>query len=444
MHRPIAASVGWVLGLALLACAKTPPPRPDAGAADGGPPAARLHGLGFGPYVEAGQAPGQAPRVRDEELRRLLGYVARHAEGVRTYGASGDLAGACAAARAAGLRFIAGVWIGASEATNEEELASLRTTARTCRPDAIIVGNEVLLRGEVSEETLVAYVRRVQRELPGLPVTSAEEHQTLLQHPALLAAVDFLWVHYYPYWRGLPIEEAVAALDGWHRQVVSLAGGREVVVGETGWPSCGAAQGEAVPSPANAARHLLEVASWARATSTKLYYFEAFDEPWKAALEGPRGGCWGILGTDGLPKAGNEALFRGELAPDTWTPTTIPGGPGAAELRFTHVPAYGSEEDLEGQALHVVPGDHQVAVYVYVPGWGWASKPHGDSPMTSLRRDGRWRCDVTTGGADTAATQIKAFLLPMGFVPPVVLQSAELPAELEARAVARTEVARTP
>ena len=121
----------------------------------------------------------------------------------------------------------------------------------------------------------------------------------------------------------------------------------------------------------------------------------------------------------------------------------IPGGPGPPELQLTRVPRYGSEQDLQGRALHVWPDSFRVAVYIRVRG-GWWTKPHADTPLTAIRRDGRWTCDITTGCVDEEATNIAAFLVPAGYTPPLSLGAARLAAALDSAAVAKAEATRTP
>ncbi len=109
---------------------------------------------------------------------------------------------------------------------------------------------------------------------------------------------------------------------------------------------------------------------------------------------------------------------------------------GQPKLELTHVPPYGSFEGLEGRATGVTPGEAKVAVVIFVPGAGWWSKPTAASPLTSLRPDGTWTAQVTTGGTDHKATRIAVFLLPASYDGRPVLGGAELPATLEKQALA--------
>lgn len=121
---------------------------------------------------------------------------------------------------------------------------------------------------------------------------------------------------------------------------------------------------------------------------------------------------------------------------------TLPGGPGEPYIEFTYVPPIGSFNNLEGKVLHVYPSEYRVAVYIYVSGW-W-SKPTLANPLTSIGSDGSWVADITTGGIDEKASRIAAFLVPVGYNPPLLSGSNSLPDELEENAVANVEVSRGP
>ncbi|HCU38478.1 MAG TPA: hypothetical protein DGT21_24585 [Armatimonadetes bacterium] len=111
-----------------------------------------------------------------------------------------------------------------------------------------------------------------------------------------------------------------------------------------------------------------------------------------------------------------------------------------ASIEFTRVPPRGSSALLRGRAIGVDPGQYRIAVYIYVSGW-W-TKPYWDAPLTPLRPDGTWSCDVTTGGIDESATAISAYLVPRGYAPPLLAGDGVIPDELERHAVASVAVRR--
>jgi len=310
------------------------------------------------------------------------------------------------------------------------------------RDSYLVVGSEALYRGELTEEQLISYIERVRTAVPGVPVTTGEIYQTWIDHPNLVTAVDVLFSNYYPYWEGVTIDSAIAALNASHQQVVNVAQGRDVGVSETGWPSGGDTLGSAVPSPENAARYFMEFVTWAEVNSTVYFYFEAFDEPWKASYEGPQGAFWGIWDTDGVLKPGMLPVFLGERSEDTWSLVDgIPGGAGEPNLLFTFVPDRLTTDNLSGVALHVVPTDHAVVVYIWVSNEWWV-KPFADSPLTNIAFDGSFITDITTGGIDSRADRIVAFLIPRTYSPPIALGWSTLPSELYQNALAVADVTR--
>ncbi|HON48571.1 MAG TPA: hypothetical protein PLZ60_12560 [Kiritimatiellia bacterium] len=114
----------------------------------------------------------------------------------------------------------------------------------------------------------------------------------------------------------------------------------------------------------------------------------------------------------------------------------IAGFATAAEpqVAFTHVPPYGSTENLAGRVENVDCATHAVAVYIFVDGW-W-TKPSFAAPLSPIASDGTWTCDITTGGSDIYATQLAAYVVPRDYAPPLAEGWPQLPDELAANAVA--------
>ena len=401
----------------------------------------KLHGICFSPYIN-GQDPNLGSQVSEEQLKARMEIIAPYTQWIRTFGCTGGLEKAGLIAHKMNLKVAATAWLSRDKDANEREISNLLSAAKAGQVDIAIVGNEVLLRGDLSEDELIRYIERVKHEMPGLPVTTADVYTQILSHPAVVAACDAIFVNYYPYWEGIKVEEALAVIHSRHRQLLSAAGGKTVIVSETGWPSGGNQIGDAIPSPENARFYFLNFVSWARANNVPYFYFEAFDESWKAAYEGPQGACWGIWDKEGNLKPGMQDVFDGETLSDNWSCTAIPGGPGKPVIEITYVPPYGSFENLKGQVWHVKPADYQVAVYIYVSGW-W-TKPYWDKPLTAIQCDGSWVCDITTGGADQEATRIIAYLVPNGYDPPLMHGGSTLPSELDQQSVAKVEVLRLP
>ena len=74
-------------------------------------------------------------------------------------------------------------------------------------------------------------------------------------------------------------------------------------------------------------------------------------------------------------------------------------GDAAPILLITNLPAYGSINDLKGKVLNANPATQAVALFIYVPGYGWVSKPTCGQPLTTIQTDGSWSAGITTGSA---------------------------------------------
>jgi exo-beta-1,3-glucanase (GH17 family) len=410
----------------------SPPPAPP-------PPSSKIYGLDFSPY-QNDQDPNKGAVVSAEQIEARMKIIDPYTQWIRTFGCTRGLEHAGAIAHGLQLKIAMGAWMGKDPAANEAELQSLIDRAKAGDVDLAIVGSEVLYRGDLDPATLITYIQRFRAEVPNVPVATAEVYSELLAHPEVAAECDVLLSNYYPYWEGVNVNSAMAWLHARHQQVVAAAGAREVIVSETGWPSAGSQLDGAMPSTDNAAFYFKNFVSWAISENVNYFYFEAFDEPWKASYESP-GAHWGVWDKDGNFKPGMQAVFDGETVADNWTCRDNPGGTGAAVIEFTIVPAIGSFDNLRGQVWHVEPDQHGVAVYIKVNG-GWWTKPYWNNPVTAISCDGSWVCDITTGGDDAQATDIAAFLIPLTYTPPSATWAGVLPVELYTNSLANIEVPR--
>ena len=171
---------------------------------------------------------------------------------------------------------------------------------------AVNVGNEALVDWtdhEVPLDRVIKYVRRVRAGIDQ-PVTVAENYLWWARSGAPLAAeVDFLGVHTYPVWEGKTIDEALAYTVDNIESVRGALPGRPIAVLEAGWPTIASEFADRA-SEANQARHYAELRQWAASTNTTVFWFAAFDEPWKGDPDDPLGAekHWGLFNVDRTPK----------------------------------------------------------------------------------------------------------------------------------------------
>jgi len=201
-------------------------------------------------------------------------------------------------AREYGMQVIAGAWISRDDADTENEIAGVIALANRY-PDvisAVLVGNEVLLRRERTAAQLLGYMQRVKAAVKQ-PVSYGDVWDFWLQNPSIVAGADFVTIHLLPYWENDPsdIDGAIAAVTHAHDATARTFPGKEIFIGETGWPSQGRQREGAVPGRVNEARFVRGFVAHAEAEGWHYNLIEAFDQPWKRAQEGAVGGYWGLF-----------------------------------------------------------------------------------------------------------------------------------------------------
>lgn len=269
-------------------------------------PAGKVHCVSYTPYRGA-ETPFDPdfvanPTRIDEDLT-LLHQVT---DCVRIYSVDLGLDATVPLAAKHNMQVLLGIWIGMNEERNQRQIAKAIELAnahpKTIR--AIVVGNEVLLRGEQQPEDLIRYLKEV-KTATGLPVTYADVTDFWMKAPKALAdAVDFITIHILPYWENNPrsAAEGVAYLKTVREEAAAEFPGKRIFIGETGFPSAGRQRDEAAPSIVSEARYLREFAAYAEDNDLDYNLIEAFDQPWKRALEGTVGGHWGFFTTEREPK----------------------------------------------------------------------------------------------------------------------------------------------
>jgi exo-beta-1,3-glucanase (GH17 family) len=250
---------------------------------------------------------GQSPYDFDRGLRIPAGNIeqdltllAKTFDCVRTYSVTG-LEAVPAAAEKLGLSVLLGAWVSADPVATQKELLGVIALAKR-HPSvvrAVIVGNEALLRKEVTGEQLAGYIGQVKRALPGVPVTYADVWEFWLKHPQVAPATDLVTIHILPYWEDEPaaIDDALAHVRKVYRKIARKIPGKDILIGETGWPSAGRMREGALPGIENQARFIRGFVQLAEQEHWQYNLIEAFDQPWKRVNEGTVGGEWGLFDT---------------------------------------------------------------------------------------------------------------------------------------------------
>lgn len=266
----------------------------------------KLYCVSYAPY-RAGQDPlVEGTRISAAQIDEDLALIAKYSNCVRIYSVEDNATAVLESARRHGLKVLDGLWLSSKAEKNRQQIAATVALAKQY-PDvisAIIVGNEVLLRGEMPVDGLIAAIREVKAQV-SKPVTYADVWEFWLRYREVASAVDFVTIHILPYWEDFPIpaDHAAAHVEAIHNRVAAAFPGKEVMIGELGWPSGGRMREAALPSPSNQARVIREALAFAKRDHVRVNVIEAFDQPWKRWLEGTVGGQWGIFDrSTGAPK----------------------------------------------------------------------------------------------------------------------------------------------
>jgi len=259
----------------------------------------KIHGLSFSPYV-TGQGPGT--RISEDQIVDRMSIIQPYVNWVRSFSCTDGNELIPRIAHENGLKTMVGVWLEADHDKNEEELANAIEVASAGHADILAVGNEVLLRGDLSEEALIDYLNRARQAAPGVQVGYVDAYFEFVDHPRVTEACDLILANCYPFWEGCAAEYSLLYMKEMYRRAVHAANGKKVIISETGWPNVGSATGAAVPSYTNAVRYFLNTYQWAAEEDIEIFYFSSFDEDWKTDDEGDVGAYWGLWDKDGRLK----------------------------------------------------------------------------------------------------------------------------------------------
>lgn len=305
------------------------PDRALAGDAWAGP------AIAYSGYREA-QSPKDGTLPTRDQVAEDLRILAKHWRLIRVYAADRHAEDVLEVIRSEGLdlRVMLGIWLDREPGWERDNAHEIEEGIRLAAAydDLIVavnVGNEVLIEWTehpVPEERVVDYVRRV-RSAVSQPVTVADNYVWWRDHGADLAReVDFITIHTYPLWERRDIDEGLSYTIENYEGVRDAHPGKRIVIGEAGWATY--TEGNLhVPrggDETKQTRYFAELTAWAEDEGVPLFFFEAFDEPWKGT---GTEGHWGLFTVDREAKPAVQALYP-ERMPDGPTspayPETIP------------------------------------------------------------------------------------------------------------------------
>lgn len=254
-----------------------------------------MHGLCFSPYEE-GQQPGDI--ISEEQIRRRMEIIKPYTKWIRSFSCTDGNELIPKIAHEYGIKTMVGAWLGDNDEINKKEIANLIKIAKEGYVDIAAVGNEVMYRGDLTEDELLAFILEVKEAIPNVPVGYVDAYYEFEHRPKITEACDVVLANCYPYWEGCKLEYSLLYMKDMYHRALRAANGKKVIISETGWTNKGQVFHGAVPSFENAMKYFINTQQWSEAEDIDVFYFSSFDESWKTGAEGDVGAYWGIWDKD--------------------------------------------------------------------------------------------------------------------------------------------------
>lgn len=250
-----------------------------------------MHGLCFSPYLQE-QEPGS--KISEAQIRERMEIIKPYTKWIRSFSCTDGNEMIPQIAHEFGIKTLVGAWLGTSEEINEQEIKNVIQLAKDGYADIVAIGNEVMYRGDLSEDELLNNMRRFKEEVPDVPMGYVDAYYEFENRQRITEACDVILANCYPFWEGCSIEYSLLYMKDMYARAVKAANGKKVIISETGWPNIGEIFHGAEPSFNNALTYFLNTQLWSQEDDIDIFYFSSFDEPWKIGDEGDVGAFWGL------------------------------------------------------------------------------------------------------------------------------------------------------
>ncbi|MBT8203805.1 MAG: glycosyl hydrolase [Eudoraea sp.] len=255
-----------------------------------------MHGLCFSPYEE-GQNPGD--QMSEAQIRRRMKLISPYTQWIRSFSCTDGNEQIPRIAKEFGIKTMVGAWLGDDPEINRKEIDNLITIVNEGHVDIAAVGNEVMYRGDLSEEELLDFIHEVKQKVTNdTPVGYVDAYYEFSERPRITEACDIILANCYPFWEGCDLDYSLLYIKDMYNKALGAGNGKKVVVSETGWPSQGTNLDGAFPGYENFLKYFMNMQKWSQEEDIEIFYFSSFDESWKVGAEGDVGAYWGLWDKD--------------------------------------------------------------------------------------------------------------------------------------------------
>tara|TARA_R110002096_G_scaffold209439_1_gene396600 strand:+ start:2630 stop:3514 length:885 start_codon:yes stop_codon:yes gene_type:complete len=249
------------------------------------------HGLCFSPYME-GQEPGD--KLSEKQIRRRIEIIKPYTKWIRSFSCTEGNELIPKIAKEYGIKTLVGAWLGDDKEINAKEVAALIELVNQGYVDIAAVGNEVMYRGDLTEEELLEHIYNVKNSVKNVPVGYVDAYYEFTERPNITEACDVILANCYPFWEGCDLDYSLLYMKDMYQRALRAGNGKKVIISETGWPNQGTNLEGAFPSEENAIKYFINTQKWSKEDDIDIFFFSSFDESWKVGGEGDVGAYWGI------------------------------------------------------------------------------------------------------------------------------------------------------
>lgn len=254
-----------------------------------------MHGLCFSPYEE-GQKPGD--QLSESQIRRRMEIIQPYTKWIRSFSCTDGNEAIPKIAHEYGIKTLVGAWLGDDPKINNIEIENLIEIANQGYVDIAAVGNEVMYRGDLTEDELLAFMWQVKEKVQNVPIGYVDAYYEFTERPRITEACDIILANCYPFWEGCDLDYSLLYIKDMYHRAKAAGNGKKVIISETGWPSQGTNLEGAMPGYENAMKYFMNMQKWSAEEDIEIFYFSSFDESWKVGAEGDVGAYWGIWDTE--------------------------------------------------------------------------------------------------------------------------------------------------